>query len=153
MNPPYDQTLVSRATLHPRCYRGQEAGNPAGTLFCVLTPSFGLCFPFWTSQSSPDESKEIIIPLALSLFKTPLKEASAYPQNAFPENPILLGEVTGAQFASITPFMKREELACFVFQHWGNRFLSKLPTINCIKSFQQGFHGYVKGKSYSNCFK
>lgn len=47
----------------------------------------------------------------------------------------------------------REELVCFVFQHWRNRFLLKLHTINCIKSFQQGFHGYVKRKSYSNCFK
>lgn len=34
-------------------------------------------------------SKEIIIPLALSLLQTPLKEASAYLQNAFPENSVL----------------------------------------------------------------
>lgn len=152
MNPPYDQTLVSRATLHSRCYRGQEAGNQAGTLFCVLTPSFGLCFPFWTSQSSPHIKGDYYSSGIVFASDTSERGVRLSPE-CFPRELSPAGEVTGAQFASITPFMKREELACFVFQHWGNRFLSQLPTINCIKSFQWGFHGYVKGKSYSNCFK
>ena len=138
-------------------------GSPGrGFLCCVYCKTLWscrpeLCFPFRNGKSALGTSKEISIPLALALFSDTSKGSrSGALQNAFPESSVAccVRSPTGWQFASITPCREvGEELAGFVFQHWRNRFLLKLHTINCIKSFQQGFHGYVKAKSYSNCFK